>query len=55
MSDEARLQYESKSRSLRADLKRWENDWAKAHGGRKPGRPDIKNNPDIGAPARAST
>lgn len=49
MNDETKSHYEAKSKELRADLKRWENDWADGHGGTKPGRQDIKENPDIGA------
>lgn len=48
MDDEARAAYESQSLKLRADLKQWEGDWANAHAGKKPGRGDIKQNPDIG-------
>ncbi|KAH6615595.1 DNA replication/checkpoint protein [Chaetomium sp. MPI-SDFR-AT-0129] len=47
MDDEARAAYESQSLTLRADLKQWEGDWANAHAGKKPGRGDIKQNPDI--------
>ncbi|KAK4124316.1 hypothetical protein N657DRAFT_655602 [Parathielavia appendiculata] len=43
----ARGAYEEKSLQLRTELKKWENDWAIAHGGKKPGRDDIKQNPDI--------
>ncbi|KND89374.1 DNA replication regulator SLD2 [Tolypocladium ophioglossoides CBS 100239] len=47
MNDATKLHYEAKSKELRADLKRWENEWADGHGGTKPGRQDIKDNPDI--------
>ncbi|PFH58083.1 hypothetical protein XA68_14202 [Ophiocordyceps unilateralis] len=47
MNDQLRLYYDSKAKDLRAHLKRWENEWATAHGGSKPGRQDIKENPDI--------
>ncbi|PHH85184.1 hypothetical protein CDD83_785 [Cordyceps sp. RAO-2017] len=47
MNDELTLCYEAKLRDLRARLKKWESDWATAHGGSKPGRQDIKDNPDI--------
>ncbi|KJZ77110.1 hypothetical protein HIM_03431 [Hirsutella minnesotensis 3608] len=47
MNDELKAHYESKSQDLRAQLKRWESEWANAHGGSKPGRQDIKDNPDI--------
>lgn len=33
---------------LREELKRWEKTFAKANGGRKPGRDDIKNDATIG-------
>ncbi|KAH7159669.1 DNA replication/checkpoint protein [Dactylonectria estremocensis] len=47
MDDVNRAEYETQSTQLRADLKLWENDWAKTHNGQKPGREDIKANPDI--------
>ncbi|POR38872.1 DNA replication regulator SLD2 [Tolypocladium paradoxum] len=47
MNGETKSHYEAKSKELRADLKRWENDWADDHGGTKPGRQDIKDNPEI--------
>ncbi|KAI1136375.1 DNA replication/checkpoint protein [Hypoxylon sp. FL0543] len=43
----ARRKYEEESTRLRADLKRFEADWASRHGGTKPSREDIKLNPDI--------
>ncbi|OAA71643.1 DNA replication/checkpoint protein [Cordyceps fumosorosea ARSEF 2679] len=46
MDEKTKASYEQKSKHLRADLKKWENDWAAAHGS-KPGRQDIKNNADI--------
>jgi hypothetical protein len=49
MGDPAKAAYEEESLQLRAELKQWENDWAAAHSGKKPGRGDIKQNPDIGA------
>ena len=42
------LELEQQSNTLRADLKVWENKWARAHKGAKPSKSDIKNNPDIG-------
>ena len=48
MDDTLRSRYEAKSAELRADLKTWETEWATSHSGSKPGREDIKNNPDIG-------
>ncbi|KAH8880347.1 hypothetical protein GQ53DRAFT_670133 [Thozetella sp. PMI_491] len=47
MDEQQRLVYEDRSQQLRAALKKWEGDWAKAHGGDKPARNDIKQNPDI--------
>ncbi|KAJ5766947.1 uncharacterized protein N7511_004563 [Penicillium nucicola] len=35
--------------NVRADLKTWEKAFASAHGGKKAGRDDIKQNPDIAA------
>jgi hypothetical protein len=49
MDGEARAAYESQSLQIRAELKKWESDWALASRGKKPGRDDIKQNPDIGA------
>ena len=48
MDDAERQRYEAKAQDLRADLKRFEGDWAKEHDGAKPGRNDIKQNPSIG-------
>ncbi|OLN94300.1 DNA replication regulator SLD2 [Colletotrichum chlorophyti] len=47
MDDQSKAEYESQSQKLRADLKSWESSWAKSHDGKKPGRDDIKRNPDI--------
>ncbi|KAI5458549.1 DNA replication/checkpoint protein [Mariannaea sp. PMI_226] len=47
MDATTKAEYETKSQDLRADLKKWEGEWAKSHNGRKPGREDIKANPDI--------
>ncbi|KAI1412724.1 DNA replication/checkpoint protein [Hypoxylon sp. FL1857] len=47
MDDSERRKYEEQSKQLRADLKRFEADWASRHGGTKPRREDIKQNPDI--------
>ncbi|KAK3317863.1 DNA replication/checkpoint protein [Cercophora scortea] len=47
MDDQDKADYESQSLQLRADLKKWENEWATAHGGKKPARDDIKQNADI--------
>lgn len=33
---------------LRQKLKEWETSYAAAHEGRKPGREDVKKNPEIG-------
>lgn len=48
MDSQTKAQYEAQSQELRAQLKTWENDWAKSHDGSKPSRNDIKQNPDIG-------
>jgi hypothetical protein len=48
MDDKTRSRYEAKAAELKADLKQWEGDWASSHDGSKPGREDIKSNPDIG-------
>ncbi|KAL2176612.1 uncharacterized protein P884DRAFT_31362 [Thermothelomyces heterothallicus CBS 202.75] len=48
MDEQARAAYESQCLQLRAELKKWESDWAIAHAGKKPGRDDIKQRPDIG-------
>jgi hypothetical protein len=48
MDDHTRSEYESSAKTLRLELKAWENDWAKAHG-KKPGREDIKGHAVIGA------
>ncbi|KAI1333820.1 DNA replication/checkpoint protein [Xylariaceae sp. FL0016] len=47
MDDLEKQQYEAASAQLRADLKRFEADWAKLNGGKKPGRSDIKQNAEI--------
>ncbi|KAK0725430.1 DNA replication/checkpoint protein [Lasiosphaeris hirsuta] len=47
MDKQAKAKYETQSQELRVQLKIWENDWAKSHNGKKPGRDDIKQNPDI--------
>ena len=36
------------SKKLKLELKQWEKAFAAAHDGRKAGREDIKQNPDIG-------
>ena len=50
MDDRTKAEYEAKCQRLRLDLKTWEGNWAKNNGGKKPGRDDIKRNPDIGRP-----
>lgn len=40
--------FEAQSKLLRAELKTFETTWAKEHGGKKPGRDDIKNSGDMG-------
>ncbi|KAI1469399.1 DNA replication/checkpoint protein [Daldinia caldariorum] len=47
MDESEKLQYEDTCKQLRADLKHFEADWASRNGGAKPGREDIKNNPEI--------
>ncbi|KAL6870437.1 DNA replication/checkpoint protein [Trichoderma novae-zelandiae] len=47
MDGNLKKEYESKAQKVRTDLKQWEADWAETHGGKKPGRDDIKNNPII--------
>ncbi|KAI0880459.1 DNA replication/checkpoint protein [Annulohypoxylon maeteangense] len=47
MNENERQKYEEQSKQLRADLKRFEVDWASRNGGTKPRREDIKQNPDI--------
>ena len=39
---------EERSIQLRSELKQWERDFAASHDGRKAGREDIKQHPDIG-------
>lgn len=48
LDDKARQKYEAQSQELRIHLKQWETDWAAKHGGKKPGRDDIKQNAEIG-------
>ena len=48
MDDATKTEYDEKSKDLRAELKRWENEWAQTHDGKKPGRQDIKDNAEIG-------
>ncbi|KAI1099468.1 DNA replication/checkpoint protein [Jackrogersella minutella] len=47
MDDSERQKYEEETKQLRADLKRFETDWANRNAGSKPSREDIKENPDI--------
>jgi hypothetical protein len=37
--------------TVRAELKVWEKEFASTHGGKKAGRDDIKQNPEIGRDA----
>lgn len=48
MEESERQKYETASVDIRAELKRFEADFAKQSGGKKPGREDIKQNPIIG-------
>lgn len=54
MDSQTKSEYEAKCAKLRLDLKKWESDWAKAHGGKKPDRDDIKSNAEIGMHSRSS-
>ncbi|RYO94576.1 hypothetical protein DL766_001940 [Monosporascus sp. MC13-8B] len=47
MDENERRHYEATAQELRTELKRFEGNWAKQNDGRKPGREDIKQNPDI--------
>ncbi|KAG5926837.1 hypothetical protein E4U42_002915 [Claviceps africana] len=47
MDNTTRAEYDEKSKELRAELKRWENEWAQTHDGKKPERQDIKDNAEI--------
>ncbi|KAI0475073.1 DNA replication/checkpoint protein [Xylariaceae sp. FL0804] len=47
MEESAKQKYEASSAQLRSDLKRFEAGWARDHDGKKPGRQDIKQNPEI--------
>ena len=47
MINRARLA--SECHQIRARLKEWEKEFGEAHSGRKPGKEDIKKNPDIAA------
>ncbi|KAI0002714.1 DNA replication/checkpoint protein [Xylariaceae sp. FL0662B] len=47
MDEAERQKYEARSKELRAELKSFEADWASRNGGAKPGRQDIKANPEI--------
>ncbi|KZZ98756.1 DNA replication regulator SLD2 [Beauveria brongniartii RCEF 3172] len=49
MDDKTKASHEQKSKQIRAILKKWESDWAAGHGGSKPSRQDIKDNPTIAA------
>lgn len=51
MADHAsgsRAEIASQAASLRAELKTWEKAFASANSGKKAGRDDIKQNPEIG-------
>ncbi|KAI1262060.1 hypothetical protein F5Y18DRAFT_186967 [Xylariaceae sp. FL1019] len=53
MDDLQREAYEAKASKLRADLKRFEADWATSHHGKKPGRLEIKQHPDVAGKYKA--
>ena len=40
--------YKQQLNDVKGELKKWESNWAGDHNGSKPGRDDIKNNPEIG-------
>lgn len=44
----SRTEVTNQATTLRAELKVWEKEFASNHGGKKAGREDIKQNPDIG-------
>jgi DNA replication regulator SLD2 len=48
MNGQEKAELESQSQLIRSELKAWESQWSSTHDGKKPGREDIKNNPDIG-------
>jgi DNA replication regulator SLD2 len=48
MDHNVRAEYESQASRIRADLKKWESEWAATHEGAKPGRDDIKRNAEMG-------
>ncbi|KAK4161801.1 putative DNA replication regulator sld-2 [Cladorrhinum sp. PSN259] len=47
MDYHTKAEYENQSLQVRAELKKWETDWANAHNGQKPSRNDIKQNPVV--------
>ncbi|KAK6953349.1 hypothetical protein Daesc_005652 [Daldinia eschscholtzii] len=47
MDETEKIKFEDTCKQLRADLKHFEADWASRNGGAKPGREDIKKNPEI--------
>jgi len=52
MDAQGRAALEKESQDLRLELKEWETTWAKNHNGRKPGRDNIKQHPEIGKEQR---
>jgi DNA replication regulator SLD2 len=54
MDEQEKAAFEAQSQAIRAELKSWESSWARTHEGKKPGRNDIKGNPEIGTPPRGS-
>ena len=51
MADHAlssRTEVAAQAVAIRTQLKVWEKEFASTHGGKKAGREDIKQNPDIG-------
>ena len=53
MEEPSPSNYESQATTLRAELKRWEGEWAVNHEGNKPTRGDIKQNTAIGTVVHA--
>lgn len=48
MTEEERGELKERSNVLRAELKKWEKEFASANDGRKASRDDIKKNSEIG-------
>jgi hypothetical protein len=48
MNEEEREEVTQQSKTLRLELKAWEQEFSAANNGQKPSREDIKNGPGIG-------